>query len=153
MRVGLAERETERTGFEVVPWTAISIDDDGTKARDSVRAFTASVVVPPLSSELDPGDEATIRRIREGYDYRKHMESEAEHRRLVPDRLVERFAVAGTPAECRRQIGSLFELPVDEVALVPFPAPGADRGELLHRLRSEVLDSIRNGSSAKRSDK
>ena len=88
-----------------------------------------------------------------GPDYRKHMESEAEHRRLVPDRLVERFAVAGTPAECRRQIGSLFELPVDEVALVPFPAPGADRGELLHRLRSEVLDPIRNGSSAKRSDK
>jgi 5,10-methylenetetrahydromethanopterin reductase len=153
VRAGLAESNRERTEFEVVLWTAIAIDDDGSKARDLVRAFTASVVVPPLSAGLDSDDEATIKRIRDGYDYEKHMESEAEHRRLVPDRLVEMFAVAGTPAECRTQIKALFELPVDEVALVPFPAPGADRGDLLHRLRHEVLDPIRNDSNAKRSDK
>jgi 5,10-methylenetetrahydromethanopterin reductase len=139
---GLAETGRGREGFKVVLWTALAIDDDGAAARDLVRAFTASVVIPPLVGDLDPGELVAIERIRREYDYGSHMKTDAGHRDLVPDSLVERIAVAGTAAECRDQIAPLLALPVDQLAIVPFTAPGQDRGALLRRFRAEVLDQL-----------
>lgn len=144
---GLEESGRARDDVQVVLWTGLAIDDDGAAARDLVRAFTASVVIPPLVGELDSAELAAIERIRREYDYESHMKTDADHRDLVPDSLVERIAVAGAPAECRQQLAALLALPVDGLAIVPFVAPGQDRGALLRRFRTEVLDGIPGGAA------
>lgn len=144
---GLRESGRDRGDIRVVLWTGLAIDDDGAAARDLVRAFTASVVIPPLVGALDSAELTAIERIRREYDYGSHMKTDAGHRDLVPDSLVERIAVAGTPAECRRQLKALAALPVDGLAVVPFVAPGRDRGALLRRFREEVLDGIPGGAA------
>ena len=40
--------------------------------------------------------------------------------------LVQRLAVAGTPAECGRALAEICAFPIDQLAVVPF---GADRAE------------------------
>jgi 5,10-methylenetetrahydromethanopterin reductase len=136
VRAGAEEAGRDPASIRTVLWTAIAIDDDGAAARDRVRAFTASVVIPPLVGRLDDSERRTIATIRERYDYREHMRTEAEHRLLVPDDLVRHFAVGGTPAECRAQLAEVLAYPVDEVALVPF---GGDRAELMRHLSTDVL--------------
>lgn len=144
---GLREAGRERSDVQVVLWTALAIDDDPEAARDLVRAFAASVVIPPLVGELDPAELRAVERIRREYDYESHMRTDAHHRDLVPAGLVDRIALAGTPAECRERLRELLDLPVDQLAIVPFAAPGRGRGELLRRFRTEVLDRVEGAAA------
>ena len=132
---GAAEAGRPAEAVRVVLWTALAIDDDPVAAKDLVRAFAASVVVAPLVGGLDPEELDAIARIRRRYEYREHMATDAEHRELVPDRLVQRLAVAGTPAQCGRALAEIRAFPIDQLAVVPF---GADRAEVMRRL-ADVL--------------
>jgi 5,10-methylenetetrahydromethanopterin reductase len=126
----------------IVLWSAVSIADDGAAARDLVRTFTASAVVPPLVGTLDAPELEAVASIRASYDYREHMDTGADHRALVPDGLVARFALAGTPAECRDQLEPILSYPIDQLALVPFAAHPHERGLVLRRLCDEVLPGL-----------
>ena len=128
---GAAEAGRPAGAVRVVLWTAHTIDDDPVAATDLVRAFAASVVVAPLVGELDPEELDAIETIRRRYEYREHMATDAGHRELVPDRLVQRLAVAGTPAQCGRALAEIRAFPIDQLAVVPF---GADRAEVMRRL-------------------
>jgi 5,10-methylenetetrahydromethanopterin reductase len=139
---GAHEAGRDPADVRTVLWTATAISDDGAAARDLVRAFTASVVIPPLVARLDSAELEAVEAIRSHYDYRAHMRTDAEHRELVPDALVTRFAVAGTPDDCRSQLRAILALPVDEVSFVPFVRPGDDRGALMRRLAEEVLPGL-----------
>jgi alkanesulfonate monooxygenase SsuD/methylene tetrahydromethanopterin reductase-like flavin-dependent oxidoreductase (luciferase family) len=140
--VGPEAAGRDPTSIRVVLWTAVAVDDDGDAARNLVRAFTASVVIPPLVGRLDPPERSAIKRIRERYEYSDHMRTDAEHRLLVPDDLVARFAVGGTPADCRAQLQQILSYPIDQLALVPFVRAGGDRGALMKRLADEVLEGL-----------
>ncbi|HEV7641509.1 MAG TPA: LLM class flavin-dependent oxidoreductase [Gaiellaceae bacterium] len=139
---GAEETGRDPTSIRVVLWTAVAVEDDGDSARDLVRAFTASVVVPPLVGRLDPPEWSAIERIRERYQYSDHMRTDAEHRLLVPDELVSHFAVGGTPEDCRSQLREILTYPIDQLALVPFVPNGGDRGLLMQRLATEVLEGL-----------
>jgi 5,10-methylenetetrahydromethanopterin reductase len=123
--------------IRVVLWTALAVEDDGDGARDLVRAFAASVVIAPLVGDLDPEEHDAIDAIRKRYDYRVHMRTDAGHRALVPDGLVRRLAVAGTPDECRAQLDEILDFPIDQLAVVPF---GTDRAAVMRRLRRVLPD-------------
>ena len=98
---------------------------------------TSCVRSPPASSSRRssassiPRSWTRSRRSAGRYEYREHMATDAEHRELVPDRLVQRFAVAGTPAECGRALAEIRAFPIDQLAVVPF---GADRADVMRRL-------------------
>jgi 5,10-methylenetetrahydromethanopterin reductase len=139
---GAAEAGRDPSSIRIVLWTAVAVDDDGIGARDLVRAFTASVVIPPLVGRLDPSEWRVIETIRAQYEYSDHMRTDAEHRRLVPDELVARFAIGGTPEECGKQLRQIMSYPIDQLALVPFVRAGDDRGALMQRLASEVMDGL-----------
>ena len=136
---GALEAGRSLDDLRIVLWTALAIEDDGTAARDLARAFTASAVVPPLVGALDRDDLEAIEAIRARYDYEAHMRTDAQHRELVPDRLVGRFAIAGTREECRAQLEEVVALPIDQLAVVPF---GADREATMRRLAG-VLGEVR----------
>jgi 5,10-methylenetetrahydromethanopterin reductase len=130
------EREAGRApgSVRVVLWTAAAVSGDGLAALDRVRSFAASAVVPPLVGRLEPAALAEIASIRSRYNYADHMRTDAEHRALVSDELVRRFAIAGTPAQCREQIAAALAYPIDELVLVPFAASEPERAETLVEL-------------------
>jgi 5,10-methylenetetrahydromethanopterin reductase len=126
--------------IRLVLWTPTAISSDSQSARDLVRAHVARVVIRPLPAPIDDAQAATVNHIRETYDYYHHMDTEADHADLVPDDLVDLFALAGTPDECQERLRALAPL-VDQVSIVPFVPPGGDRATTM-RAFSEIFDSL-----------
>ncbi len=118
--------------IKIVLWTPTAIEEDSVAARDLVRAHVARVVIRPLPGEVPPAQMEAIERVRESYDYYKHMDTEAGHGDLVSDDLVDLFALAGNQEECQARLRQIESL-VDQVSIVPFTAPGGDRGATMRR--------------------
>ena len=127
-----AGRDLAAEGFRVVCWTPCSIQDDGAAARDAVKAHVARVLKRDLPFELSAEDMALVQEIRAQYAYYEHMVAGTPHGEIVPDRLVERFAIAGTPAEARDQIARLAATGlVDEIAVIPHTQDPAERERVI----------------------
>lgn len=124
---GAAQSGRTLDDLHIVLWTPTAIGDDSTEARDLVRAHVSRVAIRPLPAKVDPALEKAIDRIRETYDYYEHMNTEAAHADLVPDELVDLFALAGTPDECAARLKDIESLGVDQVSIVPFVRPGQSR--------------------------
>ena len=129
--------------LHIVLWTPTAISDDPVKARDLTRAHVARVCIRPLPAEVDPSLQAAIDRIRDSYDYYHHMDTEAGHADIVPDELVDLFALAGTPEDCEERLRIISDLGVDQVAIVPFVAPGESRSATIQAF-SDIVDEIQN---------
>jgi 5,10-methylenetetrahydromethanopterin reductase len=97
--------------LDVALWAPMSIGRDRALARDHARGRVASACRHPLPVRLTEEDEAAIRRVREGYDAYQHARAASEHRALVPDRLVDLMALAGTPEDVREQVRQLHAVP------------------------------------------
>lgn len=138
---GAAESGRTLDDLHVVLWTPTAIHDDPAVARDLVRAHVARVIIRPLPADLPPEQMDQITRLRESYDYYHHLDTEAGHADLVPDELIPHFALAGTPDECRATLERLADLPVDQVAIVPFVSPGDDRADTMRRF-AEISDGL-----------
>jgi len=130
-----AGRDLQAEGFRVVCWTPCSILADGAAARDAVKAHVARVLKRDLPFELGEEDMALVRQIREQYEYYEHMVAGTSHGEIVPDALVEKFAIAGTPDEARAQIERLAATGlVDEIALIPHAHEPAARESIIRHL-------------------
>jgi 5,10-methylenetetrahydromethanopterin reductase len=135
------ERDLVAEGFRVVCWTPCSIQDDGRAARAAVKAHVARVLKRDLPFDLSPEDMAVVRRIREQYEYYEHMVPGTQHGEIVPDELVERFAIAGTPAEARAQLERLAASGlVDEIAIIPHSAVAAERERIIRQVGAVVAE-------------
>ena len=126
-----------RDGFELTFWVPFAVAEDSTEAREDVKSYVARSLRHPLPAELTPLERETAERVKASYVYGQHLAPSAEHARLVPDEIVEDWAVACTPAECRAQLGRLDLRPGERLAFVPMgrdPKPAQVR-----RLLEDVL--------------
>jgi 5,10-methylenetetrahydromethanopterin reductase len=128
---GAQESGRSLSDLKIVLWTPTAIDEDPVKARDLVRAHVSRVVIRPLPADVPPNMMAAIEKIRSTYDYYHHMDTEANHADLVPDELVDLFALAGTPDECQKRVEEIVRLGVDQISIVPFVKPGDDRARTI----------------------
>jgi 5,10-methylenetetrahydromethanopterin reductase len=95
-----------------------------------------------LPFELDRHTMEVVQEIRRQYAYYEHMVPGTAHGDLVPDDIVERFAIAGTPAEALGQLERLAATGlVDEIAIVPHTPDAAEREHII-RTVGEMLPSI-----------
>ena len=76
----------------------------------------------------------TVRSIRREISYRTGRSRFGSHVDLVPDSLVEYYAIVGTEAECREQLADLLTLQPDEVTFRLMPGEGPERLEELAAL-------------------
>ncbi len=127
--------------LDVVLWTPTAVGPDRARARDHVRGRVASAMRHPLPVELPPEDQAAVRRLREGYDAFQHATAASAHRRLVPERLIDLLALAGTPEEVRDQVRRVMEVPgVSRIIILPqVPGEGFSAREEILRLFAEQV--------------
>lgn len=140
IRRGAEQARRNPNDVRIVLWTPTAILEDSRQAKDLVRAHVARVVIRPLPAEVAEDQMATIEHIRNTYDYYQHMDTEAAHADLVPDELVDLFALAGTPDECRERLRLIAPL-VDQVAIVPFAPLDGDRAVTMQAF-SEIAASL-----------
>lgn len=138
---GARESGRSLSDLHIVLWTPTAIDEDPVRARDLTRAHVARVCIRPLPAEVDPSLRAAIDRIRDGYDYYHHMDTEASHADIVPDELVDLFALAGSPDQCRDRLAELAKLKIDQVSIIPFVRPGESRAPTI-RTFADIVDQV-----------
>jgi len=116
--------------IDLVLWVPCAVSDSA-PAKDAVKAHVARVVAHPLPYVLDPDEKKVLEEIRKTYDYYHHMDQEANHAEVIPDWLVDKFAIAGTVAECRAQIQRIKKTGLQQIAIIPYSAPGGSREDTI----------------------
>lgn len=141
----LAHERVERAAGGRAPysvaWVPASVLDDAQVARDNVRGHVARCATHALAWEFSDSDQQLIERLRESYDYYGHLFPASPQASLVPDRLVDMFAVAGAPADARQRVLELVAAPVEEIAFV---VHGHDVESQLRYLARDVLSGVAN---------
>ena len=116
--------------IHLVLWVPCAVSEKP-GAKDAVKAHVARVIAHPLPFSLDDREQKVLDDIRQAYNYYQHMDQRASQARVIPDWLVDKFAIAGSPDECRAKVEELERSAVQQVAIIPYDVGGADRGETL----------------------
>jgi len=112
--------------ISLVLWVPCAVSETAS-AKDAVKAHVARVVAHPLPYVLDPNEQKILEEIRKTYDYYHHMDQQANHAEVIPDWLVDKFAIAGTVDQCRAQIARIKKTGIQQIAIIPYSCPGEDR--------------------------
>jgi 5,10-methylenetetrahydromethanopterin reductase len=144
-------RDAGRTmeGFRVQSLVPVAVSEDRDEARDQVRGFAAAIARAALLAvprEDVPSDlwdeiqelERASSAARERQSYVEWLES-PQYRELISDRIVDAFAIAGTPSEVVEGIARLGELGVDAVVA---PLTMQDPWPQLRALGTQVLPRL-----------
>jgi 5,10-methylenetetrahydromethanopterin reductase len=116
--------------IDVVLWVPCAVSESA-PAKDAVKAHVARVVAHPLPYVLDPNEQKVLAEIRKTYDYYHHMDQEANHAEVIPDWLVDKFAIAGTIDQCRAHIERIKKCGIQQIAIIPYSPPGGSREETI----------------------
>jgi 5,10-methylenetetrahydromethanopterin reductase len=109
-----------------------------------VKAHVSRILKRKLPFELDAAAMEVVNKIRQQYEYYEHMVVGTAHGETVPDEMVERFAIAGTPNEARDQIERLAASGlVDEIALIPHTQDPTDRDRVIKLVGEMIPASAR----------
>ena len=128
--VGAQAAGRKLTDVNLVLWVPCAVSDSA-PAKDAVKAHVARVFAHPLPYVLDPKEQQVLQEIRKTYDYYHHMDQQANHAEVIPDWLVDKFAIAGTVAECRGQIERIRKTGIQQIAIIPYSPPGGSREETI----------------------
>jgi 5,10-methylenetetrahydromethanopterin reductase len=149
LRAGIAcvasgAREAGRpvSDLDLAIWAPMSVGADRARARDHARGRVASALRHPLPVAWSREDEAVVERLRREYDAFQHATAASRHRQLVPDRMVDLMALAGTPDEVREQVRRVMTVP--EIGrIIALPQVGgagfSDRATILRTFADEVM--------------
>jgi 5,10-methylenetetrahydromethanopterin reductase len=116
--------------IQLVLWVPCAVSETDS-AKNAVKAHVARVVAHPLPYVLDPNEQKVLAEIRKTYDYYHHMDQQANHAEVIPDWLVDKFAIAGTVDECRRQIERIKKTGIQQIAIIPYSPPGGSREQTI----------------------
>jgi 5,10-methylenetetrahydromethanopterin reductase len=149
LRAGLAHvatgaRETGRAlgDLDIALWAPTSVARDRALARDHARGRVASALRHPLPVPFSDADRPVVDRLRREYDAFQHATAASRHRALVPDRLVDLMALAGTPEDVRAQVRRVATVPeIRRIILLPqVPDEGfVSREHILTLFAEEVM--------------
>lgn len=127
---------------EVSCWAPYSLGATADEARDRVRSRVAGALVNVKAEWFEGAEREAVERLQAGYDVGHHASSSADHAAIVPDSLVDRYALAGTAETVREGLARLLDQPgVDRVILNPqIVGPGAKPLDVvLRELETDVL--------------
>jgi 5,10-methylenetetrahydromethanopterin reductase len=137
-----AARAGRQTQFQVSVWVPYALAADPRAARDSIRPRVAAALVQADPTQFAGAEREAVERLQASYDVGHHASAGPTHAAIVPDSLVDRYAVAGTSDEVRAGLARLLDHPaIDRVILNPHisgaGAPPID--QVLRELARDVL--------------
>ncbi|MFQ5737813.1 MAG: LLM class flavin-dependent oxidoreductase [Acidobacteriota bacterium] len=122
---------------------ACSVSEDRDQARADIRPYAAAAALTTFSSIPDsyisPQIREDVGRLKEQYNYYKHASSEADHRALVTDRLLDAVAIAGTPRQAVPGLRRLVDLGVHRIVM---PVTVPDPVSWIHTLAEQVFPHL-----------
>jgi 5,10-methylenetetrahydromethanopterin reductase len=127
---------------DVAIWAPTSIGGDRQLAREHVRGRVASALRQAMPVTLTEEEKAVVEQLRHDYDHFEHASVRARHAALVPERLIDLFALAGTPADVRARVDAIAAVPrVTRLVMVPqVPGDGfAEREDVLREFAEHVM--------------
>lgn len=142
---GLERAGRDWAGIDVVAWLYICVSQDRDAARAAVSrmvmasVITSRMILDRLGIVLPAALSEQVE--RGGWTYSdEEMQAAA---RMLPDEVIEAFAVYGTPEECARRLAELRGCGVQQMAFVILPGAGMTWSEVALRLAGEVLPRLR----------
>jgi alkanesulfonate monooxygenase SsuD/methylene tetrahydromethanopterin reductase-like flavin-dependent oxidoreductase (luciferase family) len=105
----------------VISSTATYVGDDIELARQQVRPFGAVVgnhiaeVLRNTGANSLPAELEAIVKNRPDYDYYQHVHTGTAQADYVPDEILDRLCIVGSPAQCRERLQQLQDVGVTHV--------------------------------------
>jgi 5,10-methylenetetrahydromethanopterin reductase len=121
---------------------AACVAGDRSAALDAVRSHVAQGLMSPLA-RLGPAAAEARQKLATSYNTYDHMSPGARHAQVVPDEVIQEFAIAGTPRDCVRQVQAIFEAGVDEITIRPYALAGETRLQMIEAFAREVVAKVR----------
>jgi 5,10-methylenetetrahydromethanopterin reductase len=104
---GAAARGRSVTAVDATVWAPLGIGETRATGRDAVRARVASALMQKKPDVFTGRDREEVVRLRQAYHDMGHAAAVPEHAQMVSDRMIERYAIAGDPADVRAQLVAL----------------------------------------------
>ena len=139
---GRAERASGEHAFETICGFSCSISEDRAAAQRAVRGHVARLLRQPFPKRLDEAADRTVERVKGVYDYSRHMSSSSLQAEVIPLEMTSRFTLAGTPEECRAQLGEVVDLGVERIMITPFAPEKAERKDVIATFAREVMSAF-----------
>jgi 5,10-methylenetetrahydromethanopterin reductase len=140
-RIAEGAREEKRSlaDVDIMPAGMIVVDDNGDVARRRVRSRMANRAHHNFRFTMETvpeGEAAGVQKFMDNFDISKPIEE-----RIDPDfvtgYLLERFTIAGTPAEC---IAKIKRLEADGIKRILLTPPGAIYDQVMNKWGKEVIE-------------
>jgi len=145
------EREAGRAqgSTRILFWTTLAVDVDRAVARAAVRGSVARRAMntwanPSRRAELDRQDVEALERLQAAHQ--KGYLWDTGYNDLVPERWIDRFAVAGTPAEVRSRLERAIGDGADEISMILMSPGSGERGraDQLTRFAESVMSPLQS---------
>jgi 5,10-methylenetetrahydromethanopterin reductase len=152
--VRAGEREARRPAgaTRIMLWTTVAVDDDREAARAAVRGSVARRALNYFArlarqGQLDPDDRQAVERLQREHDH-THL-WEPAYADLVPERWIDRFAIAGTPAEVRARLEHAVQDGAQEISLILMAPRTQARGsaDQLAHFAETVMKPLQAGAT------
>jgi len=125
-----------------IAWLYCAIDDDAAAAVDAVRPMVATSLVTsrPVLADLGVEMPAAFAEVMERRGWSLLRDAVTEAGRTLPEDVIARFAIAGTPDDCRRALERLLAAApqISEVAIVPFATAHGSVSDTIRRFIRDV---------------
>lgn len=131
--------------FQAACWVPLGLDEDPEHARDQVRVRVASSIMNANADWFEGAEKDAVLELQKSYKDFQHAASKADHAHILPDRVIDRYAIAGNAAKVSEQLTRLRRRPdMDHIILTPQASAdeSMDIVTLLKRLDRDVLAKI-----------
>jgi 5,10-methylenetetrahydromethanopterin reductase len=140
-RIAIGAKDSGRTLDEIdlMPAGMIALHENGNIARQKVRARMANRAHHNFRFTMETvpeGEAAGVQRFMDNFDISKPIEDRINPE-FVTDYLLERFTIAGTPAEC---IAKVKRLEIDGIKRILLTPPNAIYDEVLESWGRQVIE-------------
>jgi 5,10-methylenetetrahydromethanopterin reductase len=135
---GSREAGRSQDEIDIMPAGMIVVDDDGDLARRRVRSRMANRAHHNFRFTMETvpeGEAAGIQRFMDNFDISKPIEERVDPK-FVTNYLLERFAIAGTPAEC---IDKVKRLEADGIKRILLTPPNAIYDQVMETWSERVI--------------
>ncbi len=144
VREGAAQAGRDLQGFRIIAAIEGAIDDERSVAFDQVRQTAARNIARKqyLPDTLGVEHADVVRNVTENYRFYQHLDRTARHRELVPDAVVMKCCIAGTPRDCVAKVHELEEAGITDIALTTTSQDERSAANVLRRFAAEVMPHV-----------